>query len=31
MSLRMVDWMIRHHDTDDVDAWLAIAESGMRH
>jgi hypothetical protein len=31
MSLRMVDWMIRHHDADDVDAWLTVAESGMGH
>jgi aminoglycoside phosphotransferase (APT) family kinase protein len=30
MSLRMVDWMIRHHDDDLVDAWLTVAESGMR-
>jgi phosphotransferase family enzyme len=30
MSLRQVDWSIRHHDTGTVDRWLAIAESGMR-
>jgi aminoglycoside phosphotransferase (APT) family kinase protein len=29
MSLRMVDWMIRHYDTDHVDTWLTVAESGM--
>lgn len=30
MSLRLVDWSIRHHDARTVDGWLAIAESGMR-
>jgi hypothetical protein len=30
MSLRQVDWSIRHHDAATVDRWLAIAESGMR-
>jgi Phosphotransferase enzyme family len=30
MSLRQVDWSIRHHDAETVDRWLAIAESGMR-
>ena len=30
MSLRMVDWMIRHHGPSDVDTWLAVAESGAR-
>jgi hypothetical protein len=30
MSLRLVDWSIRHHDDQTVDRWLAIAESGMR-
>jgi hypothetical protein len=30
MSLRMVDWMIRHHDADLVDTWLTVAESGIR-
>jgi hypothetical protein len=29
MSLRQVDWSIRHHDDDTVDRWLTIAESGM--
>jgi aminoglycoside phosphotransferase (APT) family kinase protein len=29
MSLRMVDWAIRHYSTDDVDHWIAVAESGM--
>lgn len=28
MSLRMVDWMIRHHGDSDVDAWLDVAEYG---
>jgi hypothetical protein len=31
MSLRQVDWSIRHHDTETVDRWLTIAESRMRH
>ncbi|GAB2572117.1 hypothetical protein Aab01nite_03630 [Paractinoplanes abujensis] len=30
MSLRMVDWSIRHHDTATVDHWLTVAESGLR-
>ena len=30
MSLRQVDWSIRHHDAQAVDRWLAIAETGMR-
>jgi hypothetical protein len=30
MSLRQVDWSIRHHDADTVDRWLSIAESRMR-
>jgi hypothetical protein len=30
MSLRQVDWAIRHHDAPTVDAWLDVAESGMR-
>jgi hypothetical protein len=30
MSLRQVDWSIRHHDADTVDRWLTIAESRMR-
>lgn len=30
MSLRQVDWSIRHHDDATVDRWLTIAESGMR-
>jgi hypothetical protein len=28
MSLRMVDWAIRHHDEPTVQRWLAVAESG---
>ena len=28
MSLRQVDWSIRHHDTEAVDRWLDIAASG---
>jgi hypothetical protein len=31
MSLRLVDWAIRHHHAEAVDRWLTIAESGMRH
>lgn len=27
MSLRMVDWAIRHHGPSDVDGWLAVAET----
>ena len=30
MSLRHVDWSIRHHDSETVDRWLSIAESRMR-
>jgi Ser/Thr protein kinase RdoA (MazF antagonist) len=29
MSLRQVDWSIRHHDSATVDAWLDVAETGM--
>jgi hypothetical protein len=29
MSLRQVDWSIRHHDAATVDRWLTVAESGM--
>ena len=29
MSLRLVDWSIRHHDAATVQRWLAVAESGM--
>jgi len=29
MSLRMVDWSIRHHDAAAVDHWLTVAESGF--
>jgi hypothetical protein len=29
MSLRMVDWVIRHYDESHVDTWLTVAESGM--
>lgn len=29
MSLRLVDWAIRHHGPSEVDHWLDIAESGM--
>lgn len=29
MSLRQVDWSIRHHDPATVERWLAVAESGM--
>jgi hypothetical protein len=29
MSLRQVDWSIRHHDEATVDRWLAVAESGL--
>ena len=31
MSLRQVDWSIRHHDAETVDRWLTIAESRMRY
>jgi len=30
ISLRQVDWSIRHHDAAAVDQWLDIAEQGMR-
>ncbi|MBL7257827.1 phosphotransferase family protein [Paractinoplanes lichenicola] len=30
MSLRMVDWSIRHHDAAAVDHWLDVAEPGFR-
>ncbi|WP_127500932.1 phosphotransferase [Actinoplanes solisilvae] len=29
MSLRLVDWSIRHHDATAVDHWLTVAESGL--
>lgn len=29
MSLRMVDWAIRHYGPDDVRTWLRLAESGL--
>jgi phosphotransferase family enzyme len=29
ISLRQVDWSIRHHDAAAVTHWLAVAESGM--
>jgi hypothetical protein len=29
MSLRQVDWSIRHHDAATVDRWLTVAEDGM--
>jgi hypothetical protein len=29
MSLRQVDWSIRHHDAATVDRWLTVAEGGM--
>jgi hypothetical protein len=29
MSLRQVDWSIRHHDNATVDHWLDVAESGI--
>ena len=29
MSLRQVDWSIRHHDDATVDRWLDIAEAGI--
>jgi aminoglycoside phosphotransferase (APT) family kinase protein len=29
MSLRMVDWAIRHYGPGDVDIWLRLAESGL--
>jgi hypothetical protein len=30
ISLRQVDWSIRHHDAVTVDQWLDVAELGMR-
>ncbi|GID28041.1 phosphotransferase [Paractinoplanes brasiliensis] len=30
MSLRMVDWSIRHHDEATVEHWLDVAEAGFR-
>jgi hypothetical protein len=29
MSLRQVDWSIRHHDPATVEHWLTVAESGI--
>lgn len=29
VSLRQVDWSIRHHDTATVERWLDVAERGM--
>jgi hypothetical protein len=29
MSLRQVDWSIRHHDAATVDRWVAVAEAGQ--
>ena len=29
MSLRQVDWSIRHHDAPTVERWLAVAEQGL--
>lgn len=29
MSLRQVDWSIRHHDAATVDHWLGVAETGI--
>ena len=29
ISLREVDWSIRHHDAETVDRWLTVAESGL--
>jgi hypothetical protein len=29
MSLRQIDWSIRHHDRATVDAWLDVVEPGM--
>ena len=29
MSLRQVDWSIRHHDSATVEHWLRVAESGI--
>jgi hypothetical protein len=30
MSLRLVDWAIRHHTSAEVDLWLSTAELGLR-
>ncbi len=30
MSLRMVDWAIRHHSPSEVDHWLDLAEQRAR-
>ena len=30
VSLRQVDWSIRHHEPGTVDHWLDVAEQGMR-
>jgi aminoglycoside phosphotransferase (APT) family kinase protein len=29
MSLRMIDWAIRHHGPDDVDRWLSVAAARL--
>jgi hypothetical protein len=29
ISLRQVDWSIRHHDAEAVDRWLTVAEAGL--
>ncbi len=29
LSLRQVDWSIRHHDAATVDRWLTVAEAGL--
>jgi aminoglycoside phosphotransferase (APT) family kinase protein len=29
MSLRLVDWSIRHHAAAEVDVWLSVAATGM--
>jgi hypothetical protein len=29
MSLRLVDWALRHHGPAEVDHWLDVAESGL--
>lgn len=29
MSLRLVDWAIRHHGSGDVDRWVAVARTGL--
>ena len=30
MSLRLVDWAIRHHTRADVELWLATATAGIK-